>query len=156
MSAYTTDKVEELCRYISLKVIDENWILYLENISDLKDTIHLRKYGKQEPLLEFRSIIAQSFSEMIDRIEEQIISIFRELCVENISMHFEAMNADATSSTWTYLVNDDPFRDKPDSLASGSSGISAWIGLLWPLLIMRYFIIKKRNKGYSENTSVEV
>ena len=60
----TQNRLLSLCKRIALYHIDSQWSMYLREMNDLKDSIHLRRIGGQDPLFEFRKIAIQMFDKM--------------------------------------------------------------------------------------------
>jgi len=47
------------------------------------------------------------------------------------------------TSTWTYLINDNPFENTLEIAMAGNIGLSAAIGFMWPLLVV-YSLVKNQ------------
>ncbi len=54
-------------RFIMLRIIDENWRQYLEEVEYVKDAVRLRAYGQRDPILEFKRETYRIFDEMMAR-----------------------------------------------------------------------------------------
>ena len=57
-----------------LKVIDENWIIHLENMEYLRDNIELRVYGGYNPIQEYNVEGKKMFNKLINKIKINIVS----------------------------------------------------------------------------------
>jgi preprotein translocase subunit SecA len=70
-------------RGIILERIDNHWQEYLRNMDALRQGVGLRAYGQRDPLVEYKKEAFQMFSELMDRIKEDISShLFRFTSVE--------------------------------------------------------------------------
>ncbi|MEK7509940.1 MAG: preprotein translocase subunit SecA [Patescibacteria group bacterium] len=57
-------------KIISLRAIDSLWVEHLENMEYLRDSVGLRAYGQQDPLVEYKNEGHRMFRELLDKIEE--------------------------------------------------------------------------------------
>lgn len=62
-------------RMAMLQVIDMRWKEQLREMDELKEGIHLRAYGQKDPLVEYKQEAFGLFVQMIDQINEEILSI---------------------------------------------------------------------------------
>lgn len=60
-------------KFIALRVIDENWRTYLEEVEHVKEAVGLRAYGQKDPIFEFKKETYRMFDEMMAKIFEQTI-----------------------------------------------------------------------------------
>jgi preprotein translocase subunit SecA len=138
-----------LCRQLTLSYIDAAWSEYLAEIEALREGIHLRAYGKQDPLFEFNKCASELFEKTLLESEDKNLKTFAAIEVKNGSVCLPDSGPKAPSSTWTYLVNDNPFDDAVTGLLMGDTGFSLWAGLLWPLTMLHY-LLKKNGKRKPE------
>jgi preprotein translocase subunit SecA len=69
---------DALERVASLSLIDSHWTEHLRNLDEVKEGIGLRAYGQRDPLVEYKMEAFKLFAEMIDTINEEVVSfIFR-------------------------------------------------------------------------------
>ncbi len=78
---------EEMMRYlersIMLHVIDSRWKDHLYEMDSLKEGIQLRAYGQRDPLVEYQHEGFRMFSDMIQRIKEEIVEfIFKVQAIQ--------------------------------------------------------------------------
>jgi preprotein translocase subunit SecA len=106
-------------RHITLFHIDRCWADYLAQIDHVREGIHLFSAGGQNPLNEFHRIVADAFQALMRRINEEIVKTFNtaEITEEGIDMIREGLVR--PTSTWTYLINDNPFGDFMKGLREG-------------------------------------
>ena len=65
----------QLERFATLKTIDEKWKEHLYEMDQLKEGIGLRAYGQKDPLIEYKQEGFRAFTEMLGRIDEEILEI---------------------------------------------------------------------------------
>jgi preprotein translocase subunit SecA len=65
----------QLERWAVLKTIDERWKEHLYEMDILKEGIGLRAYGQKDPLLEYKQEGFRTFTEMLGRINQEILEI---------------------------------------------------------------------------------
>ncbi len=102
-------RLVEVEKIISLSIIDHHWSEYLEWFSEVKDGIHLQRLGGLFPLEEFRKKVDREFWKLFDHMDEEIIRLFQDLQIRNGDIDLAATSLRGPSSTWTYLINDNPF-----------------------------------------------
>ena len=84
------DLMAQLERFATLKTIDDRWKEHLYEMDQLKEGIGLRAYGQKDPLIEYKQEAYRTFTEMLNRIDEEIM----ELC-------FKAQLQAEASEKWT-------------------------------------------------------
>jgi preprotein translocase subunit SecA len=131
-----------LCRSISLAHIDNAWSHHLAEVEEIRECIHLRVYGKQDPLFEYNKCAIELFDMMLQKIDDSSIKAFNDIAIVNGTIDLPRDSLKAPSATWTYLVNDNPFEDSFSQQLIGNAGFSSWAGLLWPLTAL-YFMVKR-------------
>jgi preprotein translocase subunit SecA len=109
-------------------------------IEDIREGIHLQRYGGLEPLQEFHKQIVNTYGAMMEGLREEVVSIFKRLSARDGLVDLDRAGVRGPSSTWTYLVNDNPFSTFGVSLiAARNIGFSAGLGLVavlsWPISI---------------------
>jgi preprotein translocase subunit SecA len=118
-------------RRITLHTLDNAWADHLAFIDEVREGIHLQRYGGREPISEFHRQIIRAFGSMMERVQERTVEIFETLVVRDGAIDLEAAGIAGTTSTWTYLVDDNPFSTWSQSLmASRNLGVAAAGGFL--------------------------
>ena len=59
-------------KIVVLRVIDSLWVEHLENMESLRDSVRLRAYGQQDPLIEYKNEGRKMFQSFMDTIEGTI------------------------------------------------------------------------------------
>jgi preprotein translocase subunit SecA len=137
--SYGSDKLLEICRQIYLNTMDLYWSRYCAEITDIREGIHLRRIGGQDPLYEFHKIVIALFDTIGKEIEREALSAFNAVKETDRSPEIKS-----PSATWTYLINDNPFDPMLETQLVSNIGFNALAGLQWPLVAL-YFLLRKRS-----------
>ncbi len=130
------DALGEVCRRLFLFHMDRAWSQYLADIADIREGIHWRRFGGQMPVREFIKLAVERFDELQMEIEERCLQTFEQLEVRQNRVDFEKAGIKTPSSTWTYMINDDPFDGILNLQIVGNIGMALGAGLWWPLLFL--------------------
>jgi preprotein translocase subunit SecA len=136
------EKLINLCRYLSLYWLDNSWAYYLAEINDVRDGIHFRRLGGQDPIYEFHKLAIEIFNKLQDNIKSDTIQSFNKIEIINDNIDLDNTGLKAPSSTWTYLVNDNSFEEMLGVILISNVGFSIWAGLYGPIIVL-YAIWKK-------------
>jgi preprotein translocase subunit SecA len=112
--------------------IDRTWRDHLAFVAELREGIHLVRLGGDDPLTRFCVRVAEAYRDAMDRLDPSIEGSLRAAPGERPCLK-------GPSSTWTYLVNDDPFRDQLGSQLTGPGRATFAVGaavFAMPLLIL--------------------
>lgn len=90
---------------------DRQWALHLDELAQSRDGVHLVRLGGQNPLNTFRKMADASFSKLYERLEIQIRDWVQKILEEGVSPE-QATDLERPASTWTYVINDNPFEDQ--------------------------------------------
>ena len=135
---------------------DRRWSEHLGRIADLREGIHLLRVGGRDPLTEFTHSVVELFREMRERIDDDVLHTLRSAEIGEDGIDLDREGLRGPSSTWTYLVNDDPFRDQLGIQLGMSTGYAAAAALYTgPLLILwglynKYVKRRTERKGGGE------
>ena len=78
ISTEDPEHLQQLERGIVLRSVDNHWQEYLRNIDALRQAVGLRAYGQRDPLVEYKKEAYEMFSDLMDRIKEEICGmVFR-------------------------------------------------------------------------------
>ena len=130
--------VQRAERAVMLFQIDHAWRDHLALIADLREGIHLIGLGGQDPLARFTNEITVAFQRMEDAIDSAMLEVLKELRVSGGRVDFEGQGIRGPSSTWTYIINDDPFRNQIGMMLIGPGRATIAIyaaAVLTPLLL---------------------
>jgi preprotein translocase subunit SecA len=125
------DAVRRAEQTIAIRQLDRHWSDHLGLIEDIREGIHLQRYGGREPISEFHRQIVNAFDVMMGRVDDETVAAFERLTVAGGALDLSAAGLGASSSTWTYLVDDNPFSTLGLSLiANRNVGAAAAGGLM--------------------------
>jgi len=62
----------KVIRFLMLRIIDDHWRRYLEEVEHVKEAVQLRSYGQKDPIVEFKKETYYMFDEMMRRINDTI------------------------------------------------------------------------------------
>ncbi len=79
--AYGSEIMRQLERFAMLQAIDERWKDHLYELDMLKTGIGLRAYGQKDPLLEYKREAFQMFTEILEKVDEEALSLIYKLQV---------------------------------------------------------------------------
>jgi preprotein translocase subunit SecA len=126
-------------RAVTLACIDRAWRDHLSLCADLREGIHLVRLAGQDPLTRFTSEAIRAFSTIDAAIDEAVLAALPTVRVVGGRLDLTGAGLKAPSSTWTYLVNDDGFRNRIGALLTGPGGATVAIysaAILMPLLVL--------------------
>jgi preprotein translocase subunit SecA len=124
---------------VTLFHIDRAWRDHLALIADLREGIHLVSLAGKDPLTHFTTTIIGAFDGIDAVIDQAVIEDLPRITARDGRLELEAAGIRGPSSTWTYLVNDDPFQNQIGRMLTGPgrSTIAIYSGLfLMPLLLL--------------------
>lgn len=103
------DVLERAARQVMLYHVDERWTEHLAFLADVRETIHLRALAKETPIDEFHRTAIPVFRQIPDEIAERAVETFTTVEITEDGAALEAAGLRRPSSTWTYMVHDNPF-----------------------------------------------
>ena len=129
--AVGADALRRAENLLTMHLVDRHWCHHLALVEDIREGIHLQRYGGREPLTEFHRQIGNAYAAMMNAVRDEVVDTFGRLSASGGALDLEQVGVRGPSSTWTYLVNDNPFSTIGISLmASRSIGYSAAVGML--------------------------
>ena len=108
--------LERICRGIMIYHLDRGWADHLAYLSDIRESIHLRALGNQNPLDEFHRLAVDAFANLAADAIEASQQTFETANVLEDEQGLDLSKLARPTSTWTYMVHDNPMRD--DSLSA--------------------------------------
>jgi preprotein translocase subunit SecA len=141
--------VDEAERRVTLAHMDRLWSDHLEFCADLREGVHLVRLGGQDPLARYVNDATNAFGEIERAVESAVLASLDHVAVRArtpdgpmgqgaASLDLSQAGPDVPAATWTYLVNDDPFKDQVALRLVGAGGATMAMyaaAVLWPLLI---------------------
>ncbi|OBG19791.1 accessory Sec system translocase SecA2 [Mycobacterium sp. 852002-51057_SCH5723018] len=104
-------RLEKICRQIMLYHLDRGWADHLAYLSDIRESIHLRALGRQNPLDEFHRLAVDAFASLAADAIEAAQQTFETANVLEEEPGLDLSKLARPTSTWTYMVNDNPLAD---------------------------------------------
>jgi preprotein translocase subunit SecA len=138
MAAAGEPAVREAGRKVMLACIDRAWRDHLALCADLREGIHLVRLGGHDPLTRFTSEAIRAFSEIDEAVDAAVLAALANVRADGGALDLSDAGLKAPTSTWTYVVNDDPFRNRMAAMLTGPGGATVAIYsalMLMPLLI---------------------
>ncbi|MBN2423979.1 MAG: accessory Sec system translocase SecA2 [Calditrichaceae bacterium] len=136
----------EVCKRLMLYHIDKSWTRYLADVAELRESIHLRRIGGQDPLYEFQKTVIGMFDEMFYETEQDALASLRKLTVSDSRVILQGEKYKMPSATWTYLINDNPFENIIGLQMIGNIGMQLGGGMLGGVFALRQIFRKFRGK----------
>jgi preprotein translocase subunit SecA len=131
VSAVGREEVRRAENRLTLLLLDRRWADHLALVEDIREGIHLQRFGGREPLTEFQRQIIEAYASMMEGLREEVVSVFETLSAAGGRIDLERTGLRGPAATWTYLVNDNPFSTLGMSLiAPGNFGVSLATSLL--------------------------
>jgi preprotein translocase subunit SecA len=135
------DAVRQAEQRVTVHVLDRAWADHLAFIEDIREGIHLQRYAGREPITEFHRQIVDAFGSLMDRVKDDAVALFERLEIRDGRIDLEAAGIAGSSSTWTYLINDNPFSNFGLSMIAsrniGVAGATVFTAVLYlPLTLI--------------------
>ncbi|MCV7365927.1 accessory Sec system translocase SecA2 [Mycolicibacterium duvalii] len=105
------EKLEKICRMIMLFHLDRGWAEHLAYLSDIRESIHLRALGRQNPLDEFHRMAVDAFASLAADAIEAAQQTFETAPSIEDEPGVDLSKLARPTSTWTYMVHDNPLND---------------------------------------------
>ncbi|MGW0160931.1 accessory Sec system translocase SecA2 [Mycobacterium sp. NPDC003323] len=112
------ERLEEICRLIMLYHLDRGWADHLAYLADIRESISLRALGNQSPLDEFHRMAVDAFASLAADAIEAAQQTFDTANIVDGDTGFDLTRLARPTSTWTYMIHDDPLADNAMSALS--------------------------------------
>ncbi|WP_165603051.1 accessory Sec system translocase SecA2 [Mycobacteroides immunogenum] len=109
------ERLERISRQIMLYHLDRGWADHLAYLSDVRESIHLRALGRQNPIDEFHRLAVDAFASLAADAVEAAQQTFETANLVDEEQGLDLSKLARPTSTWTYMIHDDP--RKNDSLS---------------------------------------
>src|SRR5690606_11098555 len=103
------EEVARAARLVTLYHLDRGWADHNAFLADLREGIHLRFLGRRDPLDEFNRDAVPAFKGFLDEARARAAEMFEKLEVVDGRLDVAAAGVKRPSTTWTYMVHDQPF-----------------------------------------------
>jgi preprotein translocase subunit SecA len=105
------EQLEMICRQIMLFHLDRGWADHLAYLADIRESIHLRALGRQNPLDEFHRMAVDAFANLAADAIEASQQTFETANILEEEQGLDLSKLARPTSTWTYMVHDNPLND---------------------------------------------
>ena len=105
------ERLEVICRQIMLFHLDRGWADHLAYLADIRESIHLRALGRQNPLDEFHRMAVDAFAHLAADAIEAAQQTFETANILDEEQGLDLSKLARPTSTWTYMVHDNPLND---------------------------------------------
>lgn len=102
---YSQSMVNDVEKQLCLRVINQSWADYLDNMSYVKDSIHILKMSGMDPLFEYNKVLFESFNELKSNIKDQISELLETIEIDENGVNLDLIGLPKPGSTWTYIVS---------------------------------------------------
>ncbi|SJM53749.1 accessory Sec system translocase SecA2 [Gulosibacter sp. 10] len=99
-------------RQVVLHHLDRGWSRHVNRLADVREGIHLRALGRQNPLEEFSLIAVESFRGIASAAAAASRADLERAAEQDLDL--EGLGLRRPASTWTYLITDNPFGTEAD------------------------------------------
>lgn len=117
------DVKEQAARDIMLYHLDHEWSEHLALMDDVRESIHLRAIARETPIDEYHRIAVREFKDLANRAVDEAADTFASVPIDADGAHLEDAGWKRPSSTWTYMVSDNPLAGSGNSVISGIGNI---------------------------------
>ena len=125
----TPEQMREFEKVILLRTVDQKWMDHIDQMDQLRQGIHLRAYGQNDPLREYNFEGFRMFEEMVSNIDEEVSRYVMKAQIRNnlqrqeVAQGATAVSGDGESKQTkkrTPVVNKDTVgRNEPCPCGSG-------------------------------------
>jgi preprotein translocase subunit SecA len=112
------EKLAKICRLIMLYHLDRGWADHLAYLADIRESIHLRALGNQTPIDEFHRLAVDAFASLAADAIEAAQQTFETAASIEDEPGVDLSKLARPTSTWTYMVHDNPLADESMSALS--------------------------------------
>lgn len=109
----------EVARQIVLYHLDRSWSDYLAHLADVRESIHLRALGRENPLDEYHRIAVEAFKTVSSKAMDLSHVTFESAEITSDGIDLDEAGLHRPTSTWTYMVHDNPFASRGNAGAAG-------------------------------------
>ncbi|MCW2688856.1 MAG: hypothetical protein JWR37_3746 [Mycobacterium sp.] len=100
------ERLEKICRLIMLYHLDRGWADHQAYVADIRESIHLRALGRQNPLDEFHRMAVDAFASLAADAIEAAQQTFETANVLEDEPGLDLSKLARPTSTWTYMIHD--------------------------------------------------
>lgn len=106
----------DLIQETAICLLDRSWSEHLSQLSEVREGIHLRVLGRENPLHEFISLAAISLATFTQDLKIEVEAIFAQATAGATTL--SDLGLSRPTSTWTYTTTDNPFGTEIDRIVN--------------------------------------
>jgi preprotein translocase subunit SecA len=146
---------DEAERDVTRAHLDRLWREHLAACADLREGIHLVRLGGQDPLDRFTTDVRAAFARMTEALDAAVLDSLSAVHASNGRIEIEGVDLKGPSATWTYLVNDDPFREQVllSLIGGGGRTMAVYAATVMPALFLLWTLVEHFVKRRSSRRS---
>ncbi|MBN2495568.1 MAG: accessory Sec system translocase SecA2 [Deltaproteobacteria bacterium] len=115
-------------RQIGLHFLDLGWSSFLAHLADIRESAYLNVVGSRDPLQIYLEHAAAAFEDMQAYVETSVAESLEAARASGPELDPNELRGPA--STWTYLINDNPFEWQLSIASPRQIGAGAWAAVL--------------------------
>jgi len=108
VAAWGEDKIVEAERLVTLIHLDWCWSDHLAHAAEIREGIHLVSFGGFNAYDVFNKEMNLEFNAFLSHVEEKAVETMRASTFTKDGINLETEGLKAPSSTWTFMINDNP------------------------------------------------
>ena len=79
------ENFNQAAKFISLRTLDMLWLEHLENMEYLRDSVRLRAYGQQDPLIEYKNEGHKMFRKLLETFESTVANMILRVSLQPVT-----------------------------------------------------------------------
>lgn len=136
--------LENAERQVTLHFINGCWADYLDFLSYTRETIHLTNMAGKIPVSEFNKVSIEAFQKLLEDINDEAARVLAKAEITSEGIDMDRAGLKAPSSTWTYLVDDNPEQLGIRNIPLGYDPLSVMLlGVSMTMQLAEKFLFKK-------------
>jgi len=149
------EETDDAERVVTRAHLDRLWREHLAACAELREGIHLVRLGGQDPLERFTTAVREGFARLDDALDAAVLVSLDDVRPLDGRIEISGVDVKGPAATWTYLVNDDPFRDQVmlALLGAGGKGMAIYAAAVLTPLFLLWTLVERfaKKKGRVEN-----
>lgn len=109
----------QICKFVGLRAIDALWKDHLSNMEHLRDSVRLRAYGGQDPLIEYKNEGRRLFKQLLDQMDFEIADNILRAQAQHNNSNSQYLISNEIPSSKSQIKNSNIGRNNPCPCGSG-------------------------------------
>ncbi|MBA4495357.1 preprotein translocase subunit SecA [Paenactinomyces guangxiensis] len=108
------ERLQEFSKVVTLRTVDRKWMDHIDAMEQLRQGIHLRAYGQDNPLRAYQFEGFAMFEEMVQEIQEEIVKyVMKSVITEDEELEREEVAVNAVASSGGTESQKEPAKKQP-------------------------------------------